>query len=461
MTSTQSEGSSVFVSVNPATGTAVGTYPGHTDEEVRKILEAVGVAQRNWAELSVEDRAVPFRKIAAHLRAEAAELSRLMAVEMGKPVAQGRAEILKCADNCDFYVLHAGSLLEDESLKPGRSLLRYQPLGTVLAVMPWNFPFWQVLRAAVPILMAGNAMVLKHASNVMGAAVAIEMLMKDAGLLPDVFRTLRITSGQVAGVIRHPVVAGVTLTGSEAAGRAVTEVAGAVLKPTVLELGGSDPFIVLADADIPEAARVGAWARNQNSGQSCIAAKRFLVEESVHDLFVGALLEHVRTLRMGDPLDPETELGPLAREDLRDDLHAQVVRSVESGATLLLGGEIPSGPGAYYPATILDDVVPGMAAFDEETFGPVAAIVRVRDEADAVRMANLSRFGLGASVWTGDLERGDRIASRIESGMVFINSMSRSDSWLPFGGIKASGFGRELWAPGIRSFTNAKTVYSE
>jgi len=381
-----------------------------------------------------------------------------MALEMGKPIRQGLAEVEKCAGNCDFYAEHAESFLADEKLKLEQARIQYQPLGTVLAVMPWNFPFWQVLRCVAPILMAGNAMVLKHASNVMGCAVLLEQVLERAGLPNNVFRTLKITARQVPNVIRHPVVSAVTLTGSEPAGRAVTAAAGAELKPCVLELGGSDPYIVLDDADIDEAAKVGAWARNQNVGQSCIAAKRFIVVDSVYDEFVEKFTNHIKALKVGDPLEKGTQVGPMARADLRDELHDQVERSVRAGAKIVLGGTVPNQPGAYYPPTVLTNVKPGVAAFDEETFGPVAAVIRVKDEAEAIAMANHSRFGLGSSVWSKDLDRANRVAAQIESGMVFINSMTRSDSRLPFGGVKASGFGRELWTQGIRSFANVKTV---
>jgi len=381
-----------------------------------------------------------------------------MALEMGKPIRQGLAEVEKCAGNCDFYAEHAEAFLADEKLKLEQARIQYQPLGTVLAVMPWNFPFWQVLRCVAPILMAGNAMVLKHASNVMGCAVLLEQVLERAGLPNNVFRTLKITARQVPNVIRHPVVSAVTLTGSEPAGRAVTAAAGAELKPCVLELGGSDPYIVLDDADIDEAAKVGAWARNQNVGQSCIAAKRFIVVDSVYDEFVEKFTNHIKALKVGDPLEKGTQVGPMARADLRDELHDQVERSVRAGAKIVLGGTVPNQPGAYYPPTVLTNVKPGVAAFDEETFGPVAAVIRVKDEAEAIAMANHSRFGLGSSVWSKDLDRANRVAAQIESGMVFINSMTRSDSRLPFGGVKASGFGRELWTQGIRSFANVKTV---
>ncbi len=457
----QKEIASTFVSVSPATGEEVGSYEAHSDREVQQILEDVGVAQKAWRKLSYAERAKYFRDIAAQLRKEARELARMMALEMGKPITQGLAEIEKCASNCEFYAEHAEGFLADEPLPLEKARIVYEPMGTVLAVMPWNFPFWQVLRCVAPILMAGNAMILKHASNVTGCAVLIEEVLERAGLPKNVFRTLKISSRKVADVIKHPTITAVTLTGSEPAGKAVAAVAAGELKPCVLELGGSDPFIVLEDADVEQAAKVGAWARNQNTGQSCIAAKRFIVVDSVYDKFLASFTEHVRNLKMGDPLQEDTQVGPVAREDLRDELHDQVVRSVAAGAKVVLGGEVPNQPGAFYPPTILVDVKPGTPAFDEETFGPVAAVIRAKDEADAIALANKSRFGLGSSVWSGDPARADRVAKQIEAGMVFINSMTRSDPKLPFGGVKASGFGRELWMQGIRAFANVKTVYAE
>jgi succinate-semialdehyde dehydrogenase/glutarate-semialdehyde dehydrogenase len=454
----QQETASSFTIVNPVNGEQIATYAGHTDSEVRAILEEVGTAQKKWAALPFSERSRYFRAVAVQLRKEAPELARTIALEMGKPITQGLGEIEKCAVNCDFYAEHAEEFLADEELTLENSRIRYEPMGTVLAVMPWNYPFWQVLRCIGPIMMAGNTMVLKHASNVMGCAIQMEGVLERAGLPKSVFRTLKISARQVPAVISHPVIAAVTLTGSEPAGRAVTAAAGAELKPCVLELGGSDPYIVLDDANVEEAAKVGAWARNQNAGQSCIAAKRFIVVDSVYDKFVSLFTKEVKALKMGDPLLNDTQVGPMAREDLRDELHDQVVRSVKAGAKVLAGGEVPKQPGAYYPPTVLANVGPGVPAFDEETFGPVAAVIRVKNEEEAIAMANKSRFGLGSSIWTTDMNRADRVAAQIESGMVFINSMTRSDSRLPFGGVKASGFGRELWVQGIRAFANVKTV---
>jgi len=459
MATIEKELASTFPSINPATGEEFASHEGHTSREAAQILDEIAVAQKGWQALTFEQRAVYLRAVAAQLRKEKTELARMMALEMGKPITQGEQEVEKCAGNCEFYADRAAELLADEKLEMGNARVIYQPLGTLLAIMPWNFPLWQVLRIIAPVLMAGNAMVLKHAANVTGCAILIDEVLQRAGVPKNVFRTLKISSRQVADVIRHPTISAVTITGSEPAGKAVAAVSGEALKPVVLELGGSDPFIVLDDADIDLAAKTGAWARAQNCGQSCIAAKRFIVADSVHDAFVAKFVEHLKALKVGDPLDPATEMGPVAREDLRDELHDQVVRGVQAGGKLILGGEVPGQAGAFYPPTVLIDVKPGNPVFDEETFGPVAAVIRVKDEAEAVAFANQSRFGLGSSVWSKDLDRANRVAAQIESGMVFINSMTRSDSRLPFGGVKASGYGRELWTPGIRSFVNVKTVY--
>jgi succinate-semialdehyde dehydrogenase/glutarate-semialdehyde dehydrogenase len=448
-------------SLNPATGVVVATYPAWSDAQVDEAIRSVAARQPAWAAASFETRAAVLTRAAALLRQRAPELARLMALEMGKPIAQGRAEAAKCAWAAEYFAEHARRLLADEVIATdaGRSFVRCEPLGVVLAVMPWNFPFWQVFRFAAPALMAGNAALLKHASNVTGCALAIENLLRDAGLPEDLFRALLIPARAVERVIANPLVAAVTLTGSEEAGRSVGSAAGRALKPSVLELGGSDPFVILADADLGEAARVGALARTQNSGQSCIAAKRFIVVEEAFDAFLERFLGEMRAIVVGDPLDESTQVGPLARCDLRDALHDQVQRSIAMGARVALGGVIPDGPGAFYPVTVLTDVVPGMPAFDEEIFGPVAAVIRARDIDDAVRLANTSRFGLGASVWTGDPALAEALVGRIEAGTVFVNGLVKSDPRLPFGGIKASGYGRELAAQGIREFVNLKTVW--
>ena len=450
--------------VNPATGETIEEYQETSPEEVDRILHGADRAFHEWRRTSVQERAARLREAARLLRERAAEYARLMALEMGKPITAGRAEVEKCALACDYYAENGPRFLEPEMVETDarRSFVAFRPLGVVLAVMPWNFPFWQVFRFAAPALMAGNTAVLKHASNVPGCALAIERLLRDAGFPPDVFRTLLVGSDAVEGIIGHPVVRAVTLTGGTPAGRAVAASAGKRVKKTVLELGGSDPYIVLEDADIEHAATVCAASRLTNSGQSCIAAKRFIVVESVREEFERLFVERMRAARVGDPLDERTEVGPLARHDLRDGLHEQVQKSIRAGARLLLGGEIPEGPGAYYPPTVLTDVKKGMAVFDDESFGPVAAIVPAKDEAEAIRLANDSMFGLGAAVFTRDRERGERIATEeLEAGSCFVNAHVRSDPRLPFGGVKESGYGRELSHYGMREFVNIKTVWVE
>jgi succinate-semialdehyde dehydrogenase / glutarate-semialdehyde dehydrogenase len=447
--------------INPATGETIQTYDEMTPQQIDEIVTSVHDAWLDWRRLSFDERARPMRKAAEILRNEAQDFATLMAREMGKPVRDGAGEAKKCASACDYFAEHAARFLVDEPIatEARASFVTFKPLGVVLAVMPWNFPFWQVFRFAAPGLMAGNAAVLKHASNVPGCALAIEDVFRRAGFPGDLFRTLMIGSRHVDHVIEHPDVAAVTLTGSGPAGRAVAAKAGSVLKKTVLELGGSDPYLVLDDADLDVAADVCTKARLVNSGQSCIAGKRFLVVERVRPGFEERFVAKMRAAKVGDPLDPSTQIGPQARVDLRDTLQRQVDASVAAGARCLLGGAIPAKPGAWYPPTVLTDVRPGMAAFDEEVFGPVAAIVPVRDEADAVRLANQSAFGLGGGVVTRDIARGRRIAADlVDSGCVFVNDAVRSDPRLPFGGVKQSGYGRELSQFGIREFVNIKTV---
>ncbi len=381
---------------------------------------------------------------------------------MGKPLAQGRGEAEKCASACDYFAEHAARFLAPDPIETDarKSYVAFAPLGVVLAVMPWNFPFWQVFRFAAPALMAGNGCLLKHASNVTGCALAIEELLRDAGFPEDLFQALLLRGGAVEQALARPEVRAVTLTGSAEAGRSIAAAAGKLLKKSVLELGGSDPYIILDDADLDHAAETCAASRLINSGQSCIAAKRFIVVGAVRQAFAERFVERMRARRAGNPMDEGVDLGPLARRDLRERLHAQVAESVRRGAKVLLGGEIPPGPGAFYPATVLDNVGPGMPAYDEETFGPVAAVIAARDEADAIRIANDSSFGLGAAVFTRDSERGERLAREaIEAGSCFVNSLVRSDPRLPFGGVKESGYGRELSAYGIREFVNVKTMY--
>jgi len=451
-------------SMDPATGETVAEYEEMTPEEVREVIDAAHSAHTDWKRTSFDTRSSLMRKAADLLRERSDGYAELMAREMGKPIRDGRAEADKCAWICDHYAERAEEYLSDVTVETeaSKSFVAYRSLGVVLAVMPWNFPFYQVIRFASPALMAGNAGVLKHSSNVQGSAMAIEELFRDAGFPEDLFRTLVIGSSQVGSVIDNPKVMAVTLTGSGPAGSAVAGAAGRNLKKTVLELGGSDPYVVLEDADVPAAVATCAASRMINGGQSCIAAKRFIVVGPVRKQFEELLLDVMSSTVMGNPLDGETTLGPQARHDLRDELHGQVTRSIEKGARLLLGGEIPEGPGAFYPATILADVVPGMPAFDEELFGPVAAIIVAADESDAIRLANDTPFGLGAAVFTRDIERGERIAKdELDAGSCFVNTFVRSDPRLPFGGIKESGYGRELSHNGIREFVNVKTVYVE
>ena len=451
-----------LVSINPATGATVATYDEMTAGQVAEVLAASHRAFEAWRRTSFEERAALMKKVAAQLKAGADKYGRLMATEMGKPVAQGKGEAEKCAWVCEYYADNAAQFLADisASTDASKSYVTFNSLGPVLAVMPWNFPFWQVIRFAAPALMAGNTAVLKHAGNVTGSALAIEALFTDAGFPKDVFRTLRISSSHVADVIRSPEIAAVTLTGSTAAGQSVASTAGSVLKKTVLELGGSDAYVVLEDADLELAAETCVASRLINSGQSCIAAKRFIVVSKVIDKFTELFVEKMRAKVVGDPFAAGVDLGPLARRDLRDDLHRQVDRSIKLGARALLGGTVPNGPGAFYPPTVLADVGPGMPAYEEELFGPVAAIIRASDEADAVRIANDSVFGLGAAVFTKDIARGERIAAReFQAGACFVNAFVRSDPRLPFGGVKQSGYGRELSPFGIREFVNVKAVY--
>jgi succinate-semialdehyde dehydrogenase/glutarate-semialdehyde dehydrogenase len=452
---------SVMQAINPANGEVIGTYQSHTAGEVGQKIDSAAKAFAEWSHTPLEQRAKLLPKLADVLEANKEKYARLMTAEMGKPIKEARAEIDKCAWACRYYAENGPAFLADDIVKTDahKAFVAFRPLGVVLAVMPWNFPFWQVLRFAIPGLLAGNTALLKHASNVPGCALALEEALREAGLPAGGFQTLLIPSGMVGDVIKHDAVRAVTLTGSNAAGRSIASIAGGALKKSVLELGGSDPFVVLEDADLDKAAEAGAASRLFNTGQACIAAKRFIVIDSVAKKFEEKLAERLLARKMGDPMDETVALGALARADLRDELHDQVERSMKSGAHNILGGVIPNEPGAFYPATILNGVEKGMAAFDEELFGPVASIMTAKNEEDALKIANDTPYGLGAAVFTEDRKRGERIArDHFDAGVCFVNDFVKSDPRLPFGGVKESGYGRELGIFGIREFTNVKTV---
>jgi len=451
-----------FRAVNPSTGERIADYPATAEAELETALARAERAYATWSRLSLAERAAPLRRLAALLRERAGRYAERMALEMGKPLPQGRGEAEKCAFACEHYAEEGARALADipEPEFPQRATVVHRPLGAVLAIMPWNFPFWQVLRFFAPTALAGNVVLLKHAENVPGCAEDILALVAEAGFPPGVLQSLRLPVDRVAPLIARPEIRAVTLTGSTRAGRAVAAAAGAALKPAVLELGGSDAYVVLADADLDLAARTCVTSRLINGGQSCIAAKRFVVEESVREAFTERVVAEMGARRCGDPIaEPEAGLGPLAREDLRDALHEQVRKSVAAGARLLLGGEVPRRKGWFYPPTVLDRVPESAPAYREETFGPVATIIGARDEAEAIRIANGTAYGLGAAVFTRDVARGERIAREaLEAGCCFVNDFVRSDPRLPFGGVRDSGFGRELGEWGARSFTNVKTV---
>ena len=448
-------------SINPATGEVVRRFDKHSDKGSEKIINAVDKSGHQWRNTSFLLRSQLMQNVASLLRTQKSKLAMLMAQEMGKVLPEGITEIEKCAWVCEYYASNAESFLEAEAIKTEahKAFVSYRPLGTILAVMPWNFPFWQVFRFAAPTLMAGNTAVLKHASNVPGCAMAIEELFREAGFPENVFRTLLIGSDQVERVIKHPAIKAVSLTGSTPAGRSVAALAGAELKKCVLELGGSDPYLILDDADIEDAAEKCAAARLLNAGQSCIGAKRFIVDEKVYAHFLELFTQKMAAAQFGDPSDETSDLGPMARVDLRDELHRQVLDSVAKGAEIIIGGEIPNRKGAYYPPTILEKVKPGMPAYDEELFGPVASVIQVKNLKEAVSVANDTEFGLGAAVFTSNKKQGEKIAEmQLDAGACFVNDFVKSDPRLPFGGIKTSGFGRELAEVGIKEFMNAKTV---
>ncbi|MBU2491983.1 MAG: NAD-dependent succinate-semialdehyde dehydrogenase [Bacteroidetes bacterium] len=448
-------------SINPATGKVVKTFNELSREQVSKIIDDVHRSFLNWRKTNAAERKELMLKAAHILRTNKNKYAEIMTIEMGKAIRQSLAEVEKCAWVCEYYAENAKQILNDEIIKTdaSKSYVRFDPIGIVLAVMPWNFPFWQVFRFAAPALMAGNVGLLKHASNVPMCALAIEEVFAEAGFPKNTFKTLLIGSSLVDDVLKNPKIKAATLTGSEPAGKKVAQTCGYELKKTVLELGGSDPFIVLADADIDEAVKVGVDARMLNNGQSCIAAKRFIVVEKIADEFEKKFTEQMEKVIVGDPMNPETEQGCMAREDLLIELDEQVKKSIEAGAILLTGGERMEMKGAFYKPTVLSNVRSGMPAYHEEMFGPVASIIRAKDEVDAIRIANDSPFGLGASLWTNDLEKAEKLASEIESGSVFINSLVKSDPRLPFGGVKNSGYGRELSHYGIKEFVNVKTVW--
>ncbi len=451
----------ILQSIDPATGEPVGQWRAMDDAALDQAMNRAASAARAWADLSVERRCERLSRLAEVLEAQREPLAGLIVREMGKRLAEARAEIDKCAWVCRYYAEQAPAMLADEIVATDarRSLIAHQPLGVALAVMPWNFPFWQVFRAAAPILAAGNTLLLKHAANVTGCGEAMAHLFAEAGFPEGVFEHLPIEAARVARVIADRRVQAVTLTGSEAAGRAVAAAAGQALKPCVLELGGSDPFVVLEDADLEEAAETAVVSRFLNCGQSCIAAKRFIVVETVADDFIDAFIAGTRRLVPGDPNDEATTLAPMARADLRDELAAQVQDALDKGARRLLAGGPIGGAGWFYRPEVLTGVTPEMRAWHEELFGPVAVIHRVADEAEALRLANATAFGLGGSVWTRDRERGERLARRLDCGCAFVNALVRSDPRLPFGGVRDSGYGRELSRLGLHAFVNHKTVW--
>jgi succinate-semialdehyde dehydrogenase/glutarate-semialdehyde dehydrogenase len=450
-----------ITTIDPSTGQALADYAIHSHADIDAKLERAAATFRSWRNTPFEARAGLLRAVATELRARKLELATLATREMGKTLVEAEAEVEKSALGCDYYAETGAAHLADVTIasSAAKSYVGFRPLGILLAIMPWNFPYWQVLRAAAPALMAGNVVVLKHAANVTGCALEIERVFRAAGFPEGAFTTLVVLGRDMETVVADPRVAVVTLTGSEGAGSSVAATAGKYLKKTVLELGGSDAFIVLNDADIEGAAKTAVKARFQNNGQSCIAAKRFIIEAESYQTFCDAFVEHAKLLRIGDPLERETTLGPLAREDLRGDLERQISATVRAGAKLCTGGHSVARAGYYFEPTIVADVTAEMSMFAEETFGPAAAVVRARNLEDCIALANASPYGLGGNLWTGDIERAQQLAARLESGAVFVNGMTASDPRLPFGGVKKSGYGRELGSFGIHEFVNAQTVW--
>ena len=447
--------------INPTTREVLETFEPYSEQQVNQALDQARQAFLHWRTISFAERGKYLHSVASHLRDRKTELARIAVLEMGKSITEAEAEVEKCAWNCDFFAENAESFLRDEKVasNASESYIAFRPLGVVLAIMPWNFPYWQVFRFAAPTLMAGNTSVLKHASNVSRVALEIERIFQEAGLPQGVLRTVLVPGSETGRLIEDSRIAAVTLTGSEAAGVEVAATSGHVLKKTVLELGGSDPFIVLEDADLDEAAQVAVTARFQNNGQSCIAAKRFIVVDSVAEAFEQKFVANTARLKVGDPLEYDTRIGPLARKDLQETLDQQVQQSIRQGAKVLIGGKAREGKGNFYEPTILTNVTPQMSVFTDETFGPVAAVIRARDTEHALELANDSKFGLSSNLWTRNIEQARELTARIEAGGVFINGMTASDPRLPFGGVKRSGYGRELSSFGIREFVNVQTVW--
>ncbi|GAB3710561.1 NAD-dependent succinate-semialdehyde dehydrogenase [Spirosoma flavus] len=450
----------MFSSINPYTQKRIKTYRADSQAAIERKLKQADQAFADWSALSISERIKYLRKVGDYLKANKQRFGELMTAEMGKTLKEAIAEVEKCADTCNFYADHAEAFLADQRINTSakNSFVTYQPLGAVLAIMPWNFPFWQVMRFAIPGLIAGNVGLLKHASNVFGCAVALEEIFRNCGLPDGVFQTLMVDSGAIEGILKDKRVKAVTLTGSERAGASVASIAGSQIKKSVLELGGSDALVVLADADLDKAAEIAVKSRMQNAGQSCIAAKRFIVEKSVKRAFTERVVHHINLIQQGDPMNDATTMGPMARLNLADDIERQCQQSVDKGAKLLISGK---RSGCNVPPLLLDHVKPGMPAFDEETFGPLGALIEAKNESDAIRLANASDFGLGSALWTQDLEKADRLARQVQAGSVFVNGLMRSDARVPFGGIKTSGFGRELSEAGIKEFVNVKTIWVE
>ncbi len=450
------------VSISPASGEVIARYPFDDNAALERALDTARSGFRAWAATPLPERLAVLSRIAQILRRDIQPLAEMASREMGKPIVQARAEVEKCAVLCDWYAAHGGSILDDRATAIGPdAYVSYHPLGTVLAIMPWNFPYWQAMRGAVPILLGGNAYLLKHAPNVMGCAYLTEQVLLEAGVPKGGFSVVNINNDQVSKAIADPRIAAVAVTGSVRAGSAIAAQAGAALKKSVLELGGADPFIVLADADLEAAVKGAVTGRFQNTGQICIAAKRIILEKPIAAEFTERFVEAVKALKMGDPLDESVYLGPMARADLRAELHGQVEASIAAGAQLLLGGNMVDGPGSYYQPTVLTGVKPGMAAFNQETFGPVAALIEADNVEHALALANDSEFGLSGALWTRNRELATKLARRMETGGVFVNGFSASDPRVPIGGIKKSGYGRELSDYGVHEFMNIQTVWHD